>query len=1107
MKLGSASQRVKTHVGFAILVLLLFAQTTGQAEPGDALQYTKGFIVTGNYVVGGADPDDAVDPIVDGFSTREIPISGVPADADIVAAYLFWETLTLQSDPSTVHGVKFRGTELNLDDPVVVKHTTFDLQGSNSTCWSQGVPLLGHMFRADVLSLLPMREDAADEPTGKRLVNTSDLVANSLPGHSVTLPVRSGNQIPESAGASLVVVYRNQSEPLRKVVIYDGFYPQPDITVAMQQSLQGFYKRSTNPLAKLTHIVASGQPNNNDRIRFNGQTLAVGAIPSGSSSQRAWGNPTFDSSNGLTNAIVNAGVTNSATFGETVSTTVDHSPTNGGQDCLTWGAVVFSTAIADVDNDGLPDGLEDNGSGLHDPDGRELPNLSAMGAASSHPDIFIEVNAMWAAAGTSYGSLQHPLSATQAIKTDLVGHNHMPTPADLKMVGDAFMARGITPHFDVGDIAAYHAANDPYDPKKFGVVEHADWTDDYTSTEADIYLVPSAVAMGGEVVQEELCVTTSTVKCQFPAYPGTVRWKFGLQSIRDAPVSDLGEQLAPQDIPGWFDGDARVRFDPARRGLFHYLLMAHARAKPKSPEPCLIGGVPGPWDNGLGSCNVENPDFHVPSGASGRAELPGGTVLVSMGLWTEFVGRPVARAGTILHELGHNLGLNHGGSPTLWGNKLLSTTTYFEPNCKPNYLSSMSYLFQVHGLFDANDEVHVDFSGTAHSGINEASTLTDAALSPSAAYLPAWFAPAGSALALQLGSPQATRFCSGTKFNPAAPPAPMARVYTATPTDAIDWKGDLLTNTGLASQDVNFDNKLTGPPKQFNGFNDWGNLRLNQVGAGTDGYTQELTNGTRFGELAPGTWGEGFEDQADGFEDQADGFEDQADGQDEITQTFANAQGIGRPYGLKACVIGSDCPGPPSSDPTEHHRIKLTFNASPTGANAYEVQRKRTVNGTFATIGTTSTNTFIDTTELADGVSYTYRVRVNSTEGTSAWSKEVSKTAINGAPVAGAGESFTVVTKQNLTILKSALVANDADTDSPAAFTGRRIVIVTLPANGTLTETPTAFVYKSKNGFFNQTDTFVYKVDDGLSGPTDQPSVALSQFSANITVSILVTKN
>ena len=73
-------------------------------------------------------------------------------------------------------------------------------------------------------------------------------------------------------------------------------------------------------------------------------------------------------------------------FGETATTTVDHS-SGGSYDCLTWAAIIFSTAVADVDNDGLPDGLEDAAGGLQDPkgticSGEPLPNLNAMGASS-----------------------------------------------------------------------------------------------------------------------------------------------------------------------------------------------------------------------------------------------------------------------------------------------------------------------------------------------------------------------------------------------------------------------------------------------------------------------------------------------------------------------------------------------------------------------------------------------------------------------------------------------------------------------------------------------------------------------------------------------------
>ena len=55
--------------------------------------------------------------------------------------------------------------------------------------------------------------------------------------------------------------------------------------------------------------------------------------------------------------------------------------------------MIFSTEVADVDDDGLPDGLEDAPGGLKDPNDAELPNLNAMGAASTHRDLFVEYNA------------------------------------------------------------------------------------------------------------------------------------------------------------------------------------------------------------------------------------------------------------------------------------------------------------------------------------------------------------------------------------------------------------------------------------------------------------------------------------------------------------------------------------------------------------------------------------------------------------------------------------------------------------------------------------------------------------------------------------------
>ncbi|MEM7124957.1 MAG: choice-of-anchor L domain-containing protein [Chloroflexota bacterium] len=60
--------------------------------------------------------------------------------------------------------------------------------------------------------------------------------------------------------------------------------------------------------------------------------------------------------------------------------------------------------------------------------------------------------------------------------------------------------------------------------------------------------------------------------------------------------------------------------------------------------------------------------------------------IVSLGA-TRWIGRPDfinVQAGTFMHELGHNLGLRHGGTDDI--------------NYKPNYLSVMNYSFQTRGL-------------------------------------------------------------------------------------------------------------------------------------------------------------------------------------------------------------------------------------------------------------------------------------------------------------------------------------------------------------------------------------------------------------------------
>jgi hypothetical protein len=1147
MKNGRVSQSVKAHLGFALLVLLLFAQIGGQAQVSGPLPYSRGFLITGNYVVSGIDLTEARNPPdVNGMATGTIHMSAVPPDGDIVAAYLFWETITLTADPSQAQ-VKFRGQNIDLADfnIVALKNAELPLVGSSSTCWSSGVPLTSHMFRADVLSMLPLRLDKDDRNTGRRLVNDADLIAGGFGLNTVSLPTRNGNQIPESAGASLVIVYRDPSEPLRKIMIYDDAnVALPSINVTLEQTLAGFYKSSTAQSARLTHIVASGQPNNNDRILFNGTpivpTNAFGtgsleltdpndptSFSEGGSSQRAWGNPTRE-----VGQYMNPGSGANTTYGETVTTKVEHSPANGGQDCLTWGAIIFSTSVADLDNDGLPDGLEDATVQMKDPDGVDLPRLNAMDASSSHPDLFVEVNAMWAQAGTTYGSVDAPINPAPGPSqvTDLNGHVHLPTPEELKRIGDAYGDKGIHVHFDVGDTSpgSYY--------RNLGVIQHTDWQDDYTSNAADNYFI-TVDARGGELVKERPCV--STPPCQFKDYPGTVGWKFGMQAYRDGAVGDLGQELlSTAELDAWAAGSVhRRRFDRARRGLFHYALYAHARGKPRDPLPCLVNGQPAPYPPNSTSCptGTDNPRFHVPSTVSGIGDQPGGNILVTLGLWDGFVARPYVRAATLFHELGHNGNLWHGGLEAILGDKAANTATYIEPNCKPFYRSSMNYLYELHGLFDYNGNLRLDYSSVTPAAIKETDSLLDDPVSPTGDYQVAWYAPAGSALATQLGISAATRFCNGPKFG-SIPPASMARVHTTLTLGAvgfpeqIDWNGDKIDNQNLPSQDINFDNVVTGPTRSLNGFDDWTALRLDQIGAGhsfrftgassdtgvSEGDTGQSESDTGVSEsdtgMAEGDTGNSESDTGQSESDTGVSESDLFIGAEQpVTLEGANGSGRPGPFHLTACVTGRDvgCDLGLPANPA-NHRIKLTWEASNFGTALYLVERKRgnaASTNPFVQVGTATGNYFVDV-EMPNGIQFTYRVRARFDDDPPAdfsdYSNTDTETAVNDAPVAFAN-TYPAQKNTTLAIAAPGVVGNDTDVDTPVSSL-QAVRIGACNKGGTLTfGLNGAFTYRPKNGVANTTEICQYQANSGT-WTVDLPQVPMSPNSGTQTISFVIPK-
>jgi hypothetical protein len=485
----------------------------------------------------------------------------------------------------------------------------------------------------------------------------------------------------------------------------------------------------------------------------------------------------------------------------------------------------------------------------------------------------------------------------------------------------------------------------------------------------------------------------------------------------------------------------------------------------------------------------------------------------------------------------------------------------------------MSYLFQVHGLMDTDGGLHLDYSSSAQNALNETG-LNDGPLGPSAApYLPTWYAPSGSPLAQSIGGSPASRFCNGAPFDPAAPPASMTRVRAFSTDASVDWDGDSATGTA-SNQNVNFDGNANGQgifTSALNGFDDWSNIRLDQIGGGrhekkySDGNFSTLASGDfldlgtgdfldiasgdfldlgsgDFLDIASGDFldlGSGdfldiasgdfldiasgdfldiasgdFLDIASGdFLDIASGdFLDLASGlSQELDYDAARGMGRAAPYAVTACVIGTGTAGCANALPFDplYHRVSLHWTAPTFGHPAqYHVLRKRgnaASSYAFAEVGTSPTTSFTDTTELPNGVQFTYVIKAEYADVTphvtSGASNARTITAVDDSPTA-VGDSYTVITGATLNIATvSGVLANDTDDDSLHAVI--RAVIASGPSHGSLTLNPDGSFSYTPAANFVGSDTFTYVANDG--SWSGDATVPMSGNSAPATVVITVT--
>ena len=872
--------------------------------------------------------------------------------------------------------------------------------------------------------------------------------------------------------------------------MYDGGYTMDNSTQAMSQTIKGFYQ-AAGTTGRITHIVGSGQSNKMENLRLPGKDTQTGAStilnPFAATLGSNWDNPMYN--------LTGVTVSSSPQFGDSVTTSVDHIGF-GSFDCLSWGAVIYRTAVLDTDGDGELN-LWETATGLTDPNGHALPNLSAMGADPNVKDLFVELGYMKTDVQTTYGSDVKP------------AHQHMPYAEALRKAGDAYLAKGIKAHFDVGDPTAYHNLGAEYQATGAGAG-------------VDAYLVPSAqgtaAPRGGEAIDESVTACPAP-DCQFPGYPGTVGWKVGFKFFRDQllspnkpPLDANGDDPCDVDgvFPGSDDGPGGVcerRFDRNRLQMFHFALGAHHVGLPVSEFPCLHGSdpVPAGADGACSTGDVDNPNFHVPRTNSGIADFPGGDVLIVLGGFLDNNGKPVGTAfmqgATLMHELGHNFDLSHAG---IW--KVPSVTPP-DPNCKPNYLSIMNYLFQLRGLYNniTPGVPQMDYSAEVLGSINEAS-LSDGPLTGTPRYLTGWYAPQS---AYTVGS-AAARHCDGTPLlkdaNGNLTEPPMVRIDgPEIVADSIDWNPDPSVSS-LTAQDINFDGFMASDSPNVQGqsinvgANDWANLRLNSLasrrnvlglsiqtdrdelgrnglgrnGLGRNGLGRDALEGDGLGRNGLGRNGLG----RNGL------------GVDELDTTIAAASGYAPPNSVTVCVVGVGSCAP--TGPNQLHRNRVNWQPSTSGVPVFQYLVYRQQQGQSLAqkvlVGTTTNLFFVDTTELPDGdatgIKFAYRIVAEFADGpphtfSGPSTPPIFVSARNDAPVAVAPDpasgTYTTLQGTPLTIAASGVVANDTDVDSSSS--SLRAVVVVGPAVGnTLTlNTNGGFTYTPAPAFFGN-DTFTYKV-------------------------------
>jgi hypothetical protein len=879
----------------AVLALACGFAEIAHAQNGvNPLNLFKNYFVTGDYVVGGVGLRGLG---VNGWATGTIsipdgvqstatgtPSSSVPPGAEVVAAFLYWQTiektnLVFAGQNGFFNGYAIAGKVLGAPNTSVA----WSSKGCSGD--PEGKKVL-RTYRADVRPFLPL------DVKGKVLPNGNFQVKLADSGDK-------GDGPPMTLGATLVIIYRllASSTPMNSIILYDGAYSPLNDDQATSQAIVGFYQASAGPIAKLTAIVGDGRPRKFETVELNSVVLPslYGAHPPFPGVyNKSWDNPTWIANK--YGAAVNA---NDSTATAQVRPLVPEDDEDG-KGCVTWGATIFSTTVPDSDGDGLLDvwkakqGYTDVNTG----DWVALPN-----ATPGVKDIFIQLDYLNA---LSSGS----------------PHSHLPQRATLDAVGSAYATHGINLHFDIGPTPGPAFVGDAYMiPYPLPVGPGA---------------TPPPAGTGGHGIPESTIVCNGAL-CEFPGQ-AAISWKTGFENVKAQNFwpgrkdsyryilfgHSLGMPTSTwsatgEVIPNALNGTlvSIVNVGTTATVTIQTPIETPPFPIPSNLTPVTVSGainqfaLNGTYAYGSlvsqtstalvtttsftittsgvanGTYNFSNePQLALaiggPNSTSGFSDYGGADTLITLGLWPNFdpancqhdpsqpplaggycadqVGTVGVQTGTLFHEMGHPLTLTHGGTYYPSGsvgpagqqiNSPIGLPAFGE-NCKSNFLSAMNYLFQIFGFPDGGQ---IDYSGQTLQDLSENSLNETTGLGKDlfgthqpAAHFTRWYAPPNAAdMAIQALTHKhyAGAHCDGS---PITDGANMVKMKGSTFSSPIDWNNDgAIEAATFGPQDINF-NGTVGDPA-FHGFNDWVNLNLTQIGArrNVGGFSGGVTGADIFG--------------------------------------------------------------------------------------------------------------------------------------------------------------------------------------------------------------------------------------------------------------------